>query len=309
MRSITILFLTVLLFSCNEDGSEIVFEGDLTISSQEQVNDFSITRVTGSLIIKGSDINDLSNLKSLEFVGESIRIFDTEVLVNLEGLENVQTDNNVSSDQFNLLIVRNNQTLEDINALQGFCQNTHSLIFNSNPSLTSEGLAQIRFNERIVELEITGCPLITNLDFLSNAKTAEGRFQIYSLRRLNDITGLSNLESVVEPDLSRLFSGLLLSDFPLLESLEGLNNLRVSSQIGLSKMPLITNLDALSNLQQGVDGMGKIGISENSNLTDFCGITTYANNIELWRGEYSITRNAYNPTFEELRSQVDCKMN
>lgn len=293
-------------FSFNTPLS-LVHNGNYLINTQQKADDFYFTGITGSLTIQGPSVTDLSNLSVLTYVGEAIQVVEATSLLRLDGLENVTSlDPSSQSTNFNRIRLRDNPVLEDINALSEYCRLTNRISIEFNESLTSAGLEAIKVNQHIIYLEILRNHLLTNLNFLSEVETAEGLFRIYSLSNLTSLDGLNNLRSVIG-DFSLPLSGLILSDLPSLQSLEGLNNLQTSSHVGIGLLPLITNLDALSSLSNGTDGLGKIGIGGNTSLIDFCGINTYANNIEIVHDGYSVNNNAYNPTLEQLRSTTECR--
>lgn len=294
-------------FSFNTPLS-LVHKGNYVINTQQKADDFYFTGITGSLTIQGPSVTDLSNLSVLTYVGQAIQVVEATSLLRLDGLENVTSiDPSSQSSNFNRIRLRDNPVLEDINALSEYCRLTNTISIEFNESLTSAGLEAIKVNQHIIYLEILRNHLLTNLNFLSEVETAEGRFLIFSLSNLTSLDGLNNLRSVVEPDFSLVLSGLILSNLPSLQSLEGLNNLQTSSHVGIALLPLITNLDALSSLSNGIDGLGEIDIGGNTSLIDFCGINTYANNIEIVFGGYSVKNNAYNPTLEQLRSTTECR--
>ena len=99
----TILTLTAI----DENGEELtnsatitihfgqlkVYEGDITLRSQEEVNEFisDTTVIFGSLTIAGSNITNLTPLSNITDIIGNLRIQQNEQLVNLNDLNNLQT--------------------------------------------------------------------------------------------------------------------------------------------------------------------------------------------------------------------------
>ena len=63
----------------------VVFEGDVTLTSQAEVNAFHYSEVTGGLTISGDDVTNVNALASLQRV-KSLRIVGNASLTNVDGL-------------------------------------------------------------------------------------------------------------------------------------------------------------------------------------------------------------------------------
>jgi hypothetical protein len=63
--------------------------GNITLSTQAEVDAFSCNEITGNLTISGADINDLSPLSSLTSVGGILYIAYNDALTNLDGLSSL----------------------------------------------------------------------------------------------------------------------------------------------------------------------------------------------------------------------------
>ena len=66
-----------------------IYTGNLSLNSQEQVDEFAYSEVTGSLTISGSDIVDLSALSPLTRVGGYLSISDNTALTQVNGFQNL----------------------------------------------------------------------------------------------------------------------------------------------------------------------------------------------------------------------------
>ncbi len=63
----------------------------ITLATQDEVDNFVLTLVTGNLIISGNDIDDLSPLSSLTTINVNLNIEDCPLLPNLDGLTSLDS--------------------------------------------------------------------------------------------------------------------------------------------------------------------------------------------------------------------------
>ena len=82
----SVLFVITLIIGLFSVGNAQVIEGDVTLSTQAEINSFSGTSITGNLTIYGSDIVDLTPLSTLESIDGSLWVFGNPALTNLVGL-------------------------------------------------------------------------------------------------------------------------------------------------------------------------------------------------------------------------------
>jgi len=158
------IMASILVFSCSEDSPtevEKVISGDVTLSSQAEVNSFKGTSITGWLTISGADITDLSPLKTLTSIGFELRLQDSYSLTNLDGLSNLASVGNI--------YLYNNYSLTNL-----------------------DGLSRITSSKRIVILSNLS---LTNLDGLSNITSPEPYLRIRGNFSLNSFCGLYPLLS------------------------------------------------------------------------------------------------------------------
>ena len=85
--SLLLLALGSVLIATAADAQ--IYTGNLSLNSQEQVNAFAYSEVTGSLTISGSDIVDLSALSPLTRVGTYLSISDNTALTQVNGFQNL----------------------------------------------------------------------------------------------------------------------------------------------------------------------------------------------------------------------------
>ena len=162
-----------------------VCEGDITLSSQAEVDAFNCTEVTGSLTISGSDIINLQALSVLQTIGGGLYIENNNLLGSLDGLQ-VQ---GVLSD----IGLSNNSKLLNIDALKAIEGVGLSLTISQNPLLTDiNAFAQIK-SVRFVT--ISQNEALQNVDGLRSLTNVRG-IVIKDNAALMHINGLSSLVEV-----------------------------------------------------------------------------------------------------------------
>ncbi len=213
----TILSTIVLILVLFSVSNAQVIEGDVTLTTQAEVNSFAGTSITGNLTIQGSDIVDLTPLSTLTTVGGEMVVGvvsewepGNAVLTNLEGLSNLTTVGGS-------LYVHNNDLLTDLDGLSNLTS-VGGLVVGSNASLTNlDGLSNLT---SMGLLAIFWCDALTNLEGLSNLTSVSNNLEIWWNASLTNLDALSNLASVgsdlqvVGNDELNIFCGL----YPLLSS-------------------------------------------------------------------------------------------
>ena len=273
--SIVCLFLLVANCSSDDDGSDViapqpkVFEGNVILSSQSDVDDFGIDGynvIDGFLFIgvnnpnaptQTTDIDDLSVLLSVSSVQNGVTIYNNPLLSDLNGLNSLTFINGGA------LIIDSNENLVSISALTGLAS------FKS--------------------LEVWDNPSLLNLDGLEGVQSARESVVIINNENLININGLSGLTTIGE--------FLIISDNTSLASINGLNNLEnVDRSITLRRNTVLPNLDGFSNLLNVGENMV---FEVNEALTNYCGLEPLF--IEGgYEGGFIMFENAYNPTADDM---------
>lgn len=173
------------VFSTVEEP-EIVFEGDVVLSTQREVDDFvdmGYTEITGSLTIgtdfsdSSNNIKDVSGLASIESIGENITIRFNHSLVNFNGLNKIEKIDG-------WLDVTGNNVLEGFDGLKNLESIGGAMQFNGNQSLTNiKGLTKLSSIKR--RLSITVNPVLTNIEGLSELTSIDGFIEIAGTNLVN----------------------------------------------------------------------------------------------------------------------------
>jgi hypothetical protein len=201
-----------------QDDGCVVCEGDITLSSQTEVDAFNCNVVTGNLIISGSDITNLDGLASIRFIDGSLTISNNSSLTNLDGLSSLKTIVGEWSWYF---------------AIGG-------LSISDNDVLTNlDGLSSLVNSVIPIPIDITNNQALTNIDGLSSI-TKTGNIYIENNKALTNIDGLSSITSV---------GNIHIRNNNLLENINGLSSLNEIPFIAISNNNSLPNLDGLSSLK------------------------------------------------------------
>ena len=169
---------------CNQSN---IYSGNLTLSSQTQIDTFTYTTISGSLIIRDSEnnITNLNSLSSLVYVGGQIVIDRNSKLVSLNGLENIKE---VKEN----LVITNNNRLTSLNGLGNVNSIVGYLFIEDNSSLISlEGLNNLTsINEGI---RVEDNDLITSLNGLNSLISINENLNIYNNDNLINLCAVSQL--------------------------------------------------------------------------------------------------------------------
>ena len=304
MKTLTaqITFMAM-LFAIPIIASAQVYDGDLTLSTQAQVDAFHYTEVTGTLTIgygsgtTFSDINSLQPLSKLTKVGSSLIIRHNNQLQDLQGLENLTIVEGS-------LDIINNASLTSLQGLENLTT-TGQLTIEGNMRLTTlqnlENLASVSGfsiidNAQLQDLQglnnltnpnwgyISGNAGLTSLKGLENLSSLD-ELAIFDNDQLQNLQGLENLTALTGE--SGFFS---IGGNDGLTSLQGLENLTVvENSLAITNNASLTSLQGLENLTTivGVHGLG-LYITDNASLTSLQGLE----NLSTIGGASHITNNA-----------------
>jgi len=311
-----------LSFMSTNDCTINVFEGDVKLTTQSEVDAFGLNgycKITGDLVVEepknaASDfIVDLTPLNNLRYIGR-LWITDNTHLEDLQGLNNVSfifdsvnIDRNrtldnmdalstVSSEMTSISVTRNNQ-LRNINGLAGitalipptgYSNPPYAFIIQNSVLENIDGLNGITAVESNTEIGISGSPLLSNLNGLENILGTIGKLQLVELPQLTDILGVTGIQSVTDE--------LSIFQCDALTNLDGLHNISfVGNEFNISFNDGLSTLDGLSSLTKV---QGNFILRHNS-LTDFCGLQNLFNS-EGVGGAFIVELNTYNPSEQDI---------
>lgn len=276
--------------------------GDVTLSSQAEVDAFAVdyptcTLIPGSLTISGDDITDLTALSAITSVNGDLNIYYNQSLTSLNGLGAITVVHGTLS-------VYQNSALTDFDALSALTKIDNSLSVENNPvlanldglsSLTSVGYSlSIYYNEALAS--VSGLSGITSID---GSVSIYGNASLPNLNGMN-ITSIANsLDITYNSSLTSIggFSGLAsvqsltIAGNPALTSVAGFTSLSSMYQLEISSneslvslgwnAPVtniqyvrITNNAALTNLSSlsAITDLYSVNIDNNAVLTSLSGL-------------------------------------
>ncbi|QHI35704.1 Internalin-A [Kordia antarctica] len=290
--------------TCEDTGG--IYNGNLTLSSQEDVDNFGqlgFSAIDGNVVIgvnfpETTDIVDLTSLHTLENIYGSFDIFYNENLQSLDGLNNITTidgffyisNNNALTSLDGLasltsvgnLAISVNETLTSIVGLSNLVTIGNGITIAANNSLTSiEGLESIT---SLRNLEIDYNDLLTSIAVMQNLTSLD---QLH-IEGNNALTSLVGLEQITALDIVRIADNNALMNLNGLENLVYLDPNTASPQVYIGLKFNGANVPPAS--------------APNSSLTDFCALQNLfingnGNNSNV---EIFIANNGYNPTIQNI---------
>ena len=316
-----ILFGTHLIANAQCPGS-----GDITLDSQEKIDNFIIlyptcSTIDGYLIIDeqvDGDITNLDGLENIKYISKGLKIKNNSSLKSLSGLASLDSIGKG-------LEILNNSSLETLDGLSGlkkinsYVEITENyqlvsikgfgeasltsiegmLVFGSDTSLTSlEGLESIKTIKR--SLTIDNMNSLTNLNGLNNVTSIGECLLVNNNTKLLDFTGLNKLDSIggyveiLSNSALKNFSGL-----DLLKSTGGYMKVAYNNSLvdfsGLSSLKIIGKVsDDLRN---------QLIVSDNPSIIDFSGLEAL---IQIF-GDLYISNNQSLLSFNGLQHLIALK--
>jgi hypothetical protein len=215
--------------------------GIIILANQSEVDNFSsaypsCTELQGSLFVGVAggaqtitNLNGLSQITSIGFVGSSSGTLNLSGLTNLQSLEGLNSLEYVKGITIIASSISNFEGLDSLSIIDG------SLVVESNPDLV-------------------------NLEGLSTLTNLEGFFQFIDNASLLNFEGLSSAVSGING-----FPGdIVISVNPILTSLEGMQGLQEIRNFSVNGNSVLNSIDAVANLQQ--INATVINIIDNPNL-------------------------------------------
>lgn len=306
-------------YGVNSDGSsygnevqftsleENVYNGDITLSNQQEVIDFGINKyntINGSLNITGT-VTDLSPLESIVIINNAFKVQNTQNLKNLVGLNNLKITGNIFPNGFH---IKNNPGLESLSGLNNLeITRGSSYIINNDNLVNMQGLnsyyaassGEFRIQDCDSLLDLSGLEnlqfigdtlflmdnlLLNDISSLSNLNYVDRRIYIHnnsSLQNINGLEFITSLEglSIINNDnlsnLDGLINATIISEIITISHNDNLNDLSVFRNLSTVEYLNIESNNSLTNLK-GFDNLTlikhRLKISNNSNLTSLKGI-------------------------------------
>ncbi len=307
-RKTGLLIMTIAVFFITHSSLTAQCSGNVTLSTQAQVDAFSCTTFTGDLTIQGYGITNLDALSTLTSISGNFHIRNTnnslnlnelnaltnvggELLIRESSLSNVDGLNALTNVGSDIMIFLNNNLL-NVDGLAAINSVDGSLLIANNPNLSNlNGLNALTYIGG--ELGIESSDNLINLNGLDVLTTIGGELSIKSNDNLLNLNGLDALTTIGGNLRIRLNPNLL--------NLNGLDALTsVGGFLDVFFNPNMENLDGLAALTS-VGGNLNIGFNfALDDLINYCGLYTLLNGGGL-AGNYALyTNGSINPTQQEI---------
>ncbi len=271
--------ISLVLLAASPAGAQDCPQPNYVLSSQAQVNAFPSTcsTVTGSLIIQGIDINDLTPLGAITSVGWNLSIGGNAALTTLDGLGAITSVGGTLSIGGNAalttldglgaitsvggtLSIGGNAALTTLDGLGAITSVRGNLVIQSNAALTTlDGLGAITSVGGT--LFIGGNAALTTLDGLGAITSVGGTLTIQSNAALTTLDGLGAITSVG--------GTLTIQSNAALTTLDGLGAIAsVGGTLTIQSNAALTTLDGLG----AITSVGGLSIQSNAALTTLDGL-------------------------------------
>lgn len=332
---ITLTILLIVLITSHaysQYDDVILFLGDVTLSTQAEVDAFNYTYVTGTLTISGNDITNLDALSALTEVGAliitqngsltnanglsalsqvgGVYILNNPVLTNLDGFSSLTS-------MFGPITIRDNASLETINGFSGLSSITFGLRISNNQQLKSfigfKQLGLIDGYDGDSQLLIDNNASLTNIEGLSSLQEISGKpvnIRVTNNAALLNIDGLRSVST-----LGTYGCSIDILNNPVLKNIDGLASLTVFQDgAGLSGITIqnnaeLENIDGLANLRgpYGIYLGSHIIIMNNQGLSRCSGLYPLLVSIgwdvvttHIEDGSFEVTENGAGCTMEDI---------
>ena len=196
--------VTLLMLFISTTSIAQTFNGDLTLTTQTQVNSFNYKVVTGTLTLNGSSITNINSLSSLDTVG-NLYIQGTSI-TNVNGLNNLKVISGVGSNPLHSdLYFQNNQSLSDLTGLANtkFLGNMVLFFGGCGSLLNLNGVQNLDWSATSKSVVIRDCDKLTSLNGLVLPQLFPND------NRISDLTIFNNSKITDVSALSGFSVGLL----------------------------------------------------------------------------------------------------
>lgn len=313
-------FSEELSFTTTNECSVNLFEGDVFLSTQDEVEAFGANNycgINGRLnlaepVSGGSDfitdltplnnlrsvsrlevhftheLVDLSGLENLTVIDDYLGVLENEQLISLEGLNNVTSI-------LGQIVVANNDVLRDVDGLSGLTSlekpaesDTELTILGNTLLENIDGLSNISSVDESIIILIGSSDVMTHVNGISNISGTVQYIGITGLDNLMDLSGISGITRVTD-------DVIINNNFHLFD-LSGMENLGF---IG-GDFQIRNNFD-LRNLY-GLSGLSTVNgnlLITNNGLVDFCGLQLLLSGDGLG-GNYTVSDNNFNPSKQDI---------
>jgi hypothetical protein len=257
-------FIAVFIQQPPNLAAQTCLPAGIEFSNQSQIDLFPInhptcTEIQGTVGITGNSITNLAGLAQITKIHGNLNVFNTTLLSDFEGLNNLSLIGGNFSFTYNNLL--------DFNGLDNLTTINGNFVVNGDQLTTLSNFAGLESLNTIGgATQIVFIPLLTNFNGLNNLNTigmglGTGGLSVSLCPSLSNFMGLDNLTQVKRLSI---VSNTSLQDFA------GLNNLQlIDGDFTVSNNNGIVSLNGLSSLNTI---SGHLNIEGNNSLTSLAGM-------------------------------------
>lgn len=261
--------------------------GNLTLTTQAEVDAFKYDTITGQIFIKGFGITNIDSLYRLKSVLFGVYIDSTNI-VNVQGLKSLK-----NSVPRSILTISNNPILENVDDLNPFVRSmsnsvgSNNILISNNPRLTSiDSLLRtnnassyhliVNANNELKEINLYNSARITNLTIKNNAGIQNLTLPSYAVSLQNLVVdNNTNLEAIryIESPFYDAPSISITNNNSLTFIQEYGPFLVVIQNLTLNNNNSLTNLGFIEKFSNSRNSrINTLNINGNLNLINCCGI-------------------------------------
>ncbi len=292
------LLIFSLIFTSTKHFSQCGGNTTVTLSSQQQVNDFpsiypGCSLFSGNIqILNGADITDLTPLSQLNSITGFLRIQDNPLLTSFTGLQNI-------TDVQSLEII-NNDNLPNLNGLNSLTNIGYNLLIQNNDILQNinglQNLISVGVSGNEPGVLIINNLALQNLNGLASLAVLKGGLNIRSNASLNDVskinitsiqTGAGNALVIEDNNALQNLSGMYLQELKGNVNIIGNASLQsVNLSVGNSSQiysllikdnPLLTDISGFSTVTNINNSFGGLQILNNDSMQNLNGLNNVTN--------------------------------
>ncbi|MCU4174739.1 hypothetical protein [Carboxylicivirga sp. N1Y90] len=303
MKIIGTFLMLLCVVACSEDE---ILPTDITLSTQEQVDQFTASTVDGDLTITGPEITNLDALKSLKHIKGHFYIRNTYQLTKLEGLKNL---GKIDSS----LLIYENYALQSVDDLDALCFIDKSIHISHNDNLveinfsstnfTYEGDIIIFLNPELESISFNGILDRSSISLSHNDKQTDLP-DLGKTSHLNylSLTSLKSFKTLSVPSSINRIQHLAIADLNHLEEIIINAALKNMEGLSINNNPLLTSLDGLASI---IEIKNRLMVVNNVTLSDLCGLYQAISTIDY--DKVIIYNNQHNPTKKDFELN-NCKL-
>ena len=261
IKSIIAIFIILTIIIPFNIFSQGCLPNGITFTTQSQIDSFPINYpncivIEGGLIITGSNITNLNGLNSIHKIVGSLTVFNTDSLINFNGLNFIDTIGD---------LYFHDNALQSLHGLESLKYTGGLYCVNNNALLNFEGLNSLNYCEHTFEIQNNNS--LINFQGLDSLIYIGGDFLIFLHNSLINFSGLESLS---------LINGVSIIGFnDSLINLSGLNNVtEIKDGIDISRNDNLISLEGLQGITNIQNIFMGITIYNNPNLTDISAIAS-----------------------------------